>query len=144
MRIKVTLYKCLILALAVAIVPVVAVSAQKITAGDTCPKAGKTIIQSGIKYFCVKKSGKLVWNKGVKVASSSGTTSKPSTSKTNKSTKTPSKPTPKKAVKKVATVTKPIKKAAKKTAPVPTPAPTPKTGGGKAAPGRSGSSKKGK
>lgn len=33
--------------------------------GDNCTKLGKTIVQNGIKFFCVKKSNKLIWNKGV-------------------------------------------------------------------------------
>jgi len=88
-RIKASLFKGLLLALALALIPVVAVSAQKITAGDTCPKVGKIIIQSGTKYFCVKKSGKLVWNKGVKVV----VKTPPSVSPTPTPTVTP-KPSP--------------------------------------------------
>ena len=33
--------------------------------GNSCPKLGKTIVQNGSKYFCVKKSNKLIWSKGV-------------------------------------------------------------------------------
>jgi len=33
--------------------------------GDNCTKLGKTIVQNGIKFFCIKKSNKLIWNKGV-------------------------------------------------------------------------------
>lgn len=39
-----------------------------IKSGDSCTKVGKTTVQSGLKYFCVKKSGKLLWSKGVKNA----------------------------------------------------------------------------
>lgn len=44
------------------------VAEAAISAGDSCTKVGKTTVQSGIKYFCVKKSGKLVWSKGAKTA----------------------------------------------------------------------------
>ena len=36
--------------------------------GDACSKVGKTTVQSATKFFCVKKNGKLVWNKGTKTA----------------------------------------------------------------------------
>ena len=45
--------------------PISAVGAIK--SGDTCPKLGKTTTQSGYKYFCIKKNGKLVWGNRVKV-----------------------------------------------------------------------------
>ena len=44
------------------------VAAATIKAGDTCPKLGKITTQNNIKYFCIKKNNKLVWNKGVKTA----------------------------------------------------------------------------
>ena len=39
-------------------------------AGTKCSKVGNTKTSGGLKHFCIKKSGKLVWNKGtaVKVA----------------------------------------------------------------------------
>ena len=43
-------------------------AAATIKAGDTCPKLGKITTQNNIKYFCIKKNNKLVWNKGVKTA----------------------------------------------------------------------------
>jgi len=43
--------------------PVSAFAAIK--SGDNCTKVGKTTTQSGSKYFCVKKNGKLVWSKAV-------------------------------------------------------------------------------
>ena len=39
-----------------------------IKTGDSCLKIGKTLTQSGLKYFCVKKNGKLVWSNPVKEA----------------------------------------------------------------------------
>ena len=40
-----------------------------VKAGGTCTKAGATTTAGGLKYTCVKSGKKLVWNKGVKVAS---------------------------------------------------------------------------
>lgn len=40
--------------------------ASAIAPGETCTKVGKTTVQSGLKFFCVKKNGKLAWSKGVK------------------------------------------------------------------------------
>ncbi len=36
-------------------------------AGTKCSKVGTTKTSGGLKHFCVKKSGKLVWNKGIVV-----------------------------------------------------------------------------
>ena len=38
--------------------------------GSVCKKVGQVSTTSGMKYTCIKKSGKLIWNKGVKSASS--------------------------------------------------------------------------
>jgi cytochrome b involved in lipid metabolism len=57
-------------------------SSAAVKAGATCKKAGQVKTTSAKKYTCVKKSGKLVWNKGVKVKKSA----KPSTTATNKPT----------------------------------------------------------
>jgi len=53
----------LVLIVATLALPVSALAAIK--SGDTCTKVGKTTTQSGSKYFCVKKNGKLVWSKAV-------------------------------------------------------------------------------
>ena len=42
-------------------------SSASVKAGATCKKAGLTNITGGLKYTCVKKSGKLTWSKGVAV-----------------------------------------------------------------------------
>ena len=54
------------LALALSIV-VAPESSAAIQVGASCKKAGLTSITGGLKYTCVKKSGKLVWGKGVAV-----------------------------------------------------------------------------
>jgi hypothetical protein len=48
------------------IAPLNAVAAVK--AGDNCKKAGTTATSNGKKYTCIKSGKKLVWNKGVAVA----------------------------------------------------------------------------
>ena len=42
-------------------------SSAAVKAGASCKKAGLTSITGGFKYTCLKKSGKLVWVKGVAV-----------------------------------------------------------------------------
>ena len=51
-------------ALALVIAPPASAAAK---AGASCKKAGQSSTVSGRKFTCVKKSGKLVWNKGVPV-----------------------------------------------------------------------------
>jgi len=53
-------------------------SSASVKAGATCKKAGLINITGGLKYTCVKKSGKLTWSKGVAVKPSA----KPSASAT--------------------------------------------------------------
>ena len=45
-------------------------SSAAIKVGASCKKAGLINITGGFKYTCVKKSGKLVWGKGVAVKAS--------------------------------------------------------------------------
>jgi len=47
-------------------------SSASVTAGAACKKAGLINITGGLKYTCVKKSGKLTWSKGVAVKPSAG------------------------------------------------------------------------
>ena len=57
-------------------------SSASVKAGAACKKAGLTSITGGFKYTCLKKSGKLVWVKGVAVKASAkpSVTAKPSAS----------------------------------------------------------------
>ena len=64
------------LALALSIV-VAPESSAAIKVGASCKKAGLTSITGGLKYTCVKKSGKLVWGKGVAVKASAKPTVTP-------------------------------------------------------------------
>ena len=59
-------------------------SSASIKAGAACKKAGLINVSGGFKYICVKKSGKLVWGKGVAVKASAkpSVTAKPSASAT--------------------------------------------------------------
>ena len=64
------------LALALSIV-VAPESSAAIKVGASCKKAGMINITGGLKYTCVKKSGKLVWGKGVAVKASAKPTVTP-------------------------------------------------------------------
>jgi cytochrome b involved in lipid metabolism len=55
-------------------------SSASVKAGAACKKAGLTSITGGFKYTCLKKSGKLVWVKGVAVKASAKPSAKPSVS----------------------------------------------------------------
>ena len=57
-------------------------SSDAIKVGASCKKAGLINITGGLKYTCVKKSGKLTWSKGVAVKPSAkpSVTAKPSVS----------------------------------------------------------------
>ena len=76
--------KGLLLALMALVLSVVVApgSSAAVKAGATCKKAGQVKTTSGKKFTCVKKSGKLVWNKGVAVKKSAT----PSTTATTKPT----------------------------------------------------------
>ena len=52
-------------------------STAAIKVGASCKKAGLISITGGLKYTCVKKSGKLVWGKGVAVKPSAKPTVTP-------------------------------------------------------------------
>ena len=52
-------------------------SSAAIKVGASCKKAGLINITGGFKYTCVKKSGKLVWGKGVAVKASAKPTVTP-------------------------------------------------------------------
>jgi hypothetical protein len=65
MRISGTFTKGLVLALVFTLVPSVAISAQKIVPGTSCPSLGITALDGAKKYFCVLRKDSLLWNKGV-------------------------------------------------------------------------------
>jgi hypothetical protein len=39
--------------------------------GSKCSKLGSEVVESGKKFTCIKSGSKLVWNKGIKLSSSS-------------------------------------------------------------------------
>jgi hypothetical protein len=60
--------------LVLSLLPLVPASAA-VKAGATCMKLNQTSVTANIRYTCIRSGAKLVWNKGMKIA----TTSKPST-----------------------------------------------------------------
>ena len=67
MRIRGSLAKGLIVGLAVVLIPVTAVSAQKITPGSMCNVLKQKVVSQKKTYTCIKSGKKLIWNKGVVV-----------------------------------------------------------------------------
>jgi M6 family metalloprotease-like protein len=61
--------KGLILALTIALIPVNAVSAQKINPGSTCKVLKQKVVYLKKTYTCTKSSKRLTWNKGVAIKS---------------------------------------------------------------------------
>jgi len=67
MQIRGSLTKGVLIALSVVLIPVAAVSAQKITPGSTCKVLNQKVVYQSKTYTCIKSGKKLVWNKGVVV-----------------------------------------------------------------------------
>ena len=65
MLIRGSLTKGLLIALAIALIPVTAISAQKITPGSTCKVLNQKVVYQNKTYTCTKSGKKFVWNKGV-------------------------------------------------------------------------------
>ena len=68
MRIKGSIAKGLLVALAFTLIPASAISAQKVSAGSVCKVQKQKVTYKNKVYKCVKSGKKLVWNKGVAVA----------------------------------------------------------------------------
>ena len=84
----------MLVALAFALIPVSAISAQKITSGSSCKALNQKVVYLNKTYTCTKSGKKLVWNKGVPVAKPTPSpTPTPTPSPTPTPTPTPS-PTP--------------------------------------------------
>ena len=73
MRSRAGLFKALPIALALALIPVVAFSAQKILPGSVCKVYQQKAMYQNRSYICIKSGKKLVWNKGVGVVNPSPT-----------------------------------------------------------------------
>jgi hypothetical protein len=67
MRIRGSLAKGLLVGLAVSLMPVTAISAQKINPGSTCKVLKQKVVYSKKTYTCTKSGKKMVWSKGVPV-----------------------------------------------------------------------------
>jgi hypothetical protein len=67
MQLRGSFTKSLLIALAIALIPVSAISAQKITAGSICKVLNQKVVYQSKTYTCIKSGKKLVWNKGVVV-----------------------------------------------------------------------------
>ena len=67
MKIKGSISKGAILALALTFIPLTAVSAQKINPGLTCKVLNQKVVYQNKSYTCNKSGKKLVWSKGIKV-----------------------------------------------------------------------------
>jgi hypothetical protein len=57
----------LLFVIVLSLIPVTAVSAQKITPGSTCKVLNQKVVYQSKTYTCIKSGKKLVWNKGVVV-----------------------------------------------------------------------------
>jgi polyhydroxybutyrate depolymerase len=64
MKIKGSIAKGVILALALTFIPFSAFSAQKVTPGQTCKVLNQKVSYQNKSYTCVQSGKKLVWNKG--------------------------------------------------------------------------------
>lgn len=73
-------------ALALVIAPPASASVKE---GAACKKAGQSSTLSGRKFTCIKKSGKLVWNKGVAVKRAPSPKATPATSAAPMASATP-------------------------------------------------------
>jgi hypothetical protein len=90
MRIRGSLAKALLIALAFTLIPVSAISAQKITPGSACKVLGQKIVYEKKTYTCIKSGKKFVWRKGIEMVTPTPT---PSPTLTPVPTPSPS-PTP--------------------------------------------------
>ena len=67
MRIKGSLAKSLLVALAMSLIPVAGVSAETVTSGATCKTYNQKIVFKNKTYTCIKSGKKLIWNAGVAI-----------------------------------------------------------------------------
>jgi hypothetical protein len=65
MQTKRILAKGILCALAIAVIPAVAASAQNITPGSACKVLNQKISSQNKSHTCIKSGKKLIWNQGV-------------------------------------------------------------------------------
>ena len=65
MRIRGIISKGVIVAFVLCLIPIVASSAQKVTAGAACKTLKQKIVYQNKAYSCIKLGNKLVWSKGL-------------------------------------------------------------------------------
>ena len=65
MKIRGSLAKGLLIALAISLIPVSAVSAPKIISGGSCKVLNQKVVYQKKSYICIKTDKKLVWKKGL-------------------------------------------------------------------------------
>ena len=67
MQIRGSIGKGFLIALSITLIPITAVSAQKVTSGSICKVNKQKVTFKNKTYTCIKSGKKLVWNKGVAV-----------------------------------------------------------------------------
>jgi hypothetical protein len=65
MQIRGSIAKGFLVALAITLIPITAVSAQKVTSGSICKVNKQKVTYKNKTYTCIKSGKKLLWNKGV-------------------------------------------------------------------------------
>jgi hypothetical protein len=65
MKARGSIAKGLLIALAISLIPIPAISAQKVNPGSTCKVLNQKIVFQNKTYTCIKSGKKLVWNKGI-------------------------------------------------------------------------------
>ena len=79
-----SLRKILCLSLCLSLIPLHAVSAQKVFSGQTCKISQQKVLFKGSTYTCIKSGKKLVWSKGVPTPKKSVPTATPTPTATPK------------------------------------------------------------
>ena len=85
MRIRGSIAKGLLTALAISLIPAAAISAQKVTPGSKCKVQKQKVVYLDKSYTCIKTGRNLVWSKGVVIVKRTPTptpTSEPTTAPT--------------------------------------------------------------
>jgi hypothetical protein len=67
-------FSFLLLIVILSLIPVSALSAQKITPGSTCKVLNQKVVYQSKTYTCIKSGKKLIWNKGIVLSRSNPST----------------------------------------------------------------------